>query len=139
MRTPYTNKDYIGISARRMLNLRRKFTFSLKLSHSLQLLSEHEERPVQELAEELLTFAVEQKQAANVYWQCWNTLTPRQQEVTVLLSRGYSNHEIAAALVISVETAKTHVRNVLHKFQLHKREHLRTALGNWDFNNWEYL
>ena len=134
-----THKDYIAISARRMLNLRRKFTFSLEVSLGLQLLAEHERRPVQEIAEELLGFAVEQKEAANVYWHCWKRLTPRQQEITVLLSRGYSNQEIARALVISLETAKTHVRNVLHKFNLHRREDLRMALENWDFNDWDYL
>ena len=75
------------------------------------------------LAEELLAYAVEQKQAAQRYWRCWNTLSRRQKEVVVLISRGYSNQEIGRALVISVETAKTHVRNILYKFNLHRREH----------------
>ena len=130
---------YAAFSERRMEDLCRKFTFSQQLSRSLQMLSQSEARPVEVLAEELLAYAVEQKQAAQRYWRCWNTLSRRQKEVVVLISRGYSNQEIARALVISVETAKTHVRNILYKFNMHRREQLRTALAGWDFRDWNYL
>jgi DNA-binding NarL/FixJ family response regulator len=42
-------------------------------------------------------------------------LTPREAEVLALLARGYTNREIAAALVISVRTAGVHVSHILHK------------------------
>jgi DNA-binding CsgD family transcriptional regulator len=42
-------------------------------------------------------------------------LTPREAEVLTLLARGYTNREIAAALVISVRTAGVHVSHILHK------------------------
>jgi DNA-binding CsgD family transcriptional regulator len=131
--------NYAIFPERRTDDLRRKFTFSQPLSRSLQMLSQSEARPVEVLAEELLAYAVEQKQAAQRYWRCWNSLSRRQKEVVVLISRGYSNYEIARSLVISVETAKTHVRNILYKFNLHRREQLRTALASWDFRDWEYL
>jgi DNA-binding NarL/FixJ family response regulator len=127
------------VPERRLEDPRQKFTFSPQLSRTLQMLSQYEERPVEVLAEELLAFAVEQKQAAQVNWRCWNTLSHRQKEVVVLVSRGCTNQEIARKLVISVETAKTHVRNILHKFGLHRREQLRMALINWDFKDWSYL
>ena len=38
-----------------------------------------------------------------------------------LLARGADNVGIAQALVISPETARTHVQNVLHKLDLHSR------------------
>ena len=91
---------YTAFPERRMEDLCRKFTFSQQLSRSLQMLSQSEARPVEALAEELLAYAVEQKQAAQRYWRCWNNLSRRQKEVVVLISRGYSNHEIARALVI---------------------------------------
>jgi len=42
-------------------------------------------------------------------------LTPREAEVLTLIARGYTNREIAAALVISVRTAGVHVSHILRK------------------------
>ncbi|MGH3132657.1 MAG: response regulator transcription factor, partial [Gaiellaceae bacterium] len=42
-------------------------------------------------------------------------LTPREAEVLSLVARGYTNREIAAALVISVKTAGVHVSHILRK------------------------
>ena len=48
-------------------------------------------------------------------------LTAREREVLALLGKGRSNLEIAAALVITHATAKTHVRSVLSKLDLRDR------------------
>jgi DNA-binding CsgD family transcriptional regulator len=42
-------------------------------------------------------------------------LTTREAEVLTLVARGYTNREIAAALVISVKTAGVHVSHILSK------------------------
>jgi DNA-binding CsgD family transcriptional regulator/tetratricopeptide (TPR) repeat protein len=42
-------------------------------------------------------------------------LTPREADVLALIARGYTNREIAAALVISIKTADVHVSHILRK------------------------
>jgi len=48
-------------------------------------------------------------------------LTAREREILVLVAAGMSNKEIAAVLVISERTARTHVSNVLGKLNLTSR------------------
>jgi NarL family two-component system response regulator LiaR len=61
-------------------------------------------------------------------------LTAREVEVARLVAEGRSNQQIAAALVISEKTVKTHVSNILGKLHLQDRTQLaihalRSGLG----------
>jgi DNA-binding CsgD family transcriptional regulator/tetratricopeptide (TPR) repeat protein len=50
-----------------------------------------------------------------------SVLTPREREVAGLLGRGFSNRQIAEALVISLRTAENHVANICDKLGLSSR------------------
>ena len=103
---------------------------------SLQRLAHEERRSDTEMAAGLLSDVLERLQADNAYWDAWENLTPRQKQVTALVCQGYTNRQIAARLKISPETVKTHVRNILYKFNLHRRSELLRTLSGWDFSAW---
>lgn len=48
-------------------------------------------------------------------------LTPREREVLALLSDGCDHEAVASALVISPQTARTHIQNLLRKLEVHSR------------------
>jgi two-component system response regulator NreC len=123
---------FLGISRPRRL----KLDVDPETIASLHVLARHEQRTEKELAVELLQMALVQRGVADVYLQRWEELSPREQQITALVCLGYTNIQIAARLVLSQETVKTHVRNVLYKFNLRGKDELRRALADWDFSAW---
>ena len=55
------------------------------------------------------------------------TLTPREVEVLRLLATGASNRAIAAELVVTVPTVKTHVSRILGKLNVKSRARAAAA------------
>jgi LuxR family maltose regulon positive regulatory protein len=53
--------------------------------------------------------------------QLLEALSTREQEVLALLAEGLSNQQIADRLVISLNTAKRHVKHLLAKFAVTNR------------------
>jgi DNA-binding NarL/FixJ family response regulator len=61
-------------------------------------------------------------------------LTARESEALALLVTGLRNREIADAMYVSVDTVKTHVRNLYRKLQVRNRaEAVAVALDDDDF------
>jgi len=50
-----------------------------------------------------------------------SNLTPREWEVLTLIAQGRSDKEVANALCISTETAKSHVKSIYKKLQVSTR------------------
>jgi DNA-binding CsgD family transcriptional regulator len=107
-----------------------------ELLQSLQTIAESEQRHTGEVASELLSSALAQRQVNDKLVAHWRFLSAREQQVAALTCLNFTNRQIAARLMVTPETAKTHVRNVLRKFDLHSKAELRRALADWDFSAW---
>ncbi len=55
-------------------------------------------------------------------------LTPRQEEVTLLVVRGLSNREVAEQLFIAEQTVKDHLRDVFEKVGVRRRSELTAKI-----------
>jgi DNA-binding NarL/FixJ family response regulator len=49
------------------------------------------------------------------------SLTPREQQILALLSKGFLYKEIGAQLGIGFETVRTHLRSIYDKLHVHSR------------------
>ncbi len=63
-------------------------------------------------------------------------MSQRELEVLQLVLQGYTNKEMAEVLIVSAETIKTHMSNILSKLQAKDRTHaavigLRRGLVTW--------
>lgn len=115
---------------------KRNYELDQPLVDVLQQLAELEKRPQGEVAADLLSVALEERQVNEVNLKTWRALSAREQQVTALICLNYTNHQIANRLTISKETVKSHVRNILRKFDVHSKAELRHTLAKWDFSDW---
>lgn len=116
-----------------------RFSFPLDVEavRSLQDLAEQQQRSRSEVAAELLSHALAQRDAAELSLSQWQALTEREQQITALVCLGYTNRIIAERLVIAPDTVKTHMRNILAKYGLRSKAELRHHLAGWDFSAWD--
>jgi len=113
------------------------FTLDVETIRSLQFIAERERRTPEEVANQILIDALLNHEAQDDNWLRWQSLTPREQEVTALICLNYTTRQIAAKLHISPETVKTHAEHLLIKFDVPDRKILRLVLNGWDFSGWD--
>ncbi len=99
-------------------------------------LAAREQRLPGEVAAALLQDALAARQEAEHSLARWSSLSPREQEIAALTCLSCTNRQIASRLGISPETVKTHLHNLLTKFNLRSKAELRQALSGWDFRSW---
>jgi DNA-binding CsgD family transcriptional regulator len=116
---------------------RLSFRMDEELAESLREMAYSQRRPQAELATDLLSEGLLRRQEEEKKLEYWRSLSPREQEVVALVCLNYTNRQIAERLVISPETVKSHVANMLRKFDLRRRSDLRQYLDNWDFSAWD--
>jgi LuxR family maltose regulon positive regulatory protein len=56
------------------------------------------------------------------------SLSPQEQRVLRLLAAGFSNQEIADALIVSINTVKTQVRSIYQKLHVKSRKEIRSVV-----------
>jgi two-component system response regulator NreC len=115
---------------------RLSFSVDVELIRVLHNLADEQQRSATDVAAELLSQALVQRDATAGNLRCWRSLSLREQQVTALICLGYTNAQIAARLTISPQTVKTHVRNVVVKFNVRTKAELRRNLADWDFSAW---
>jgi DNA-binding CsgD family transcriptional regulator len=127
-------------SLRKRLGLKpkkRKYELDQAAIQSLHILAEREQRNEEDLAAELLSYALVQREIRDQYMESWKRLSEREQQIAALICLQYTNQQIAERLSISPHTVKSHVRNISHKLGLNTKADLRQALANWDFSAWD--
>jgi two-component system, NarL family, nitrate/nitrite response regulator NarL len=66
-----------------------------------------------------------------------SVLSEREMEIALLIAKGDTNKEIAEKLFITENTAKVHVKNILHKLELKNRQQLAVyaVVKEWVMGN----
>jgi DNA-binding NarL/FixJ family response regulator len=110
--TTFDNDDYVheallaGASGFLLKRARKE-----EIAHAVRTVAAGESL----LFPEAIRRLVSGRPASGQHAKAANTLTRRETEVLRLIAAGLSNQDIAAQLVISLETVKTHVGNVFAK------------------------
>jgi len=124
----------------RSLGCTPRSPFTVDVEAALQPYLEHlaaqEQRPLPDLVNELLHQAISQRHTAVVNLHQWQALSEREQQVAALTCLGLTNQEIAQQMIISPNTVKTHIRNILYKCNVNSKTELRELLAGWDFQGW---
>ena len=131
--------DFIVDNLSRTLHRSKKLKLQLDdLSLELYKLVQGQSYNIEELATRLLAQAIrDYYQTTDENVRLWESLSTRQQQVAALVCLKYTNDEIAAKLYISPYTVKTHVSNILHKFNVSGRHQLAHILRKWDFSSYD--
>ena len=115
---------------------KRVFAMDTDLVNLVEDLARQESRSSNDVLRDLLATALQQRNLAQDTWQRWLSLSPREQQVAALACLDFTNRQIAARLVVSVDTVHSHMRSALRKFDVHSKAELRRLLAGWDFTAW---
>ncbi len=115
----------------------RRFDLHLDLLAPLETLATYRGSTAQAVAAELVEQALLMEQLQKETWEKWQSLTPREQEVTALICCGYTGRVICVRLGIANETVRSHVHNILRKLEVTNRKEIRQLLSDWDFSAWK--
>lgn len=103
---------------------------------TIEIIALQDNSSLEAVVNNLLHFALSEHQQAEDSLKMWQQLTPREREITALIWLGLTNPQISQELSISPNTVKTHIKNILSKFNIHSKEALREKLAMLDLSDW---
>jgi len=114
----------------------RQFELNERLQTALVDRADREQRPVEDIQEELLAAGLNQLETSDGLRQRWNALSPRERDVTAYTCLGYTNRRMAILMCVSPYTIKGYVRDALVRWHVHSKSELRILLALWNFSSW---
>ena len=78
---------------------------------------------------------ISRRRETNEVHRRYERLSRREREVLDLLAKGQDHTRIASALVISPQTARTHIQNILEKLEVHSRLEAASLALEHDLTN----
>jgi len=102
----------------------QKVVFPISLARLLHQRASDAGYQPEALLAELLKAAIQATKPSDPVDLAWSSLTAREQEVACLIAAGLCNQEIAARLMISRTTVRTHARYIIRKFGCTNRREL---------------
>jgi len=64
---------------------------------------------------------------------CWDSLSARVQDVTILVCKGQTDAEIASRLYLSISTVKSYLQHIFFKARVRNRRELLLKFVNFNF------
>jgi DNA-binding CsgD family transcriptional regulator len=106
-----------------------------QLRRTVREMAVSQRRAEHEVYKDLIESGMKALSQTRKHEEIWGLLSEREKQVTALICLGYRSYEIAIALGVSYETVRSHSKHIYVKFGLRRNE-LRQALSQWDFENW---
>jgi DNA-binding CsgD family transcriptional regulator len=113
-----------------------ELNYDAEVASFLHEIASQEQREVEAVANDLLHFAITEQQKDEEKLALWERLSPREKQVAALACLGHTNPEIGKLMVISTNTVKTHMRNLLEKVNVSSKAELSKLFAGWEFEAW---
>ena len=112
----------------------RKYEVTAPLQVSLTTHAKHEGRPEDELFLDIVAAGLTQYSTHDRVWKQWESLTPREQQVTAYACLGLTSRQMGSRMRITEAGVKFHLGNVYSKLRVKNRAKLRQKFAGWDFS-----
>jgi len=113
------------------------FEADAALVRELRLVAHTRRQSPEALLAQLVTDGLTRQAAREMLEERLRELTRREREVLRLIVDGQSNGQIAARLVVTRETVKTHVKHILNKVGVNSKASLRLVLLDLGLRVWD--
>jgi DNA-binding NarL/FixJ family response regulator len=120
----------------RKLNTTRTYSLDETLDDTVLNLAVQVNRSVNEVKSDVLIFGLDLYQKNVATRRLWDSLAPREQDVSAFTCLGYSNRQIAYKMGIAESTVKSYLQSVLQKLGIRSKSELRLIFAHFNFEAW---